>query len=103
VRELVRDLGAVPLVVDPRTHDAALARTSHLPYVLACALARVGGAAARRRLSGPGFAGMTRLAASDPRVARAYAGANRARVRAAWRALRREVDRDLARLGSPRR
>jgi monofunctional chorismate mutase len=103
VRELVHDLGAVPLVVDPRTHDAALARTSHLPYVLACALARVGGAAARRRLSGPGFAGMTRLAASDPRVARAYAGANRARVRAAWRALRREVDRELARLGTPRR
>lgn len=103
VRELVRDLGAVPLVVDPRTHDEALARTSHLPYVLACALARVGAAAARRRLSGPGFAGMTRLAASDPRVARAYAGANRARVRAAWRALRREVDRDLARLGTPRR
>lgn len=102
VRALVRDLGASPLVVDARTHDAALARTSHLPYVVACALARVGGAAARRGLAGPGFASMTRLAASDPRVARAYVGANRANVRRAWRELRRRIERELARPGPAR-
>lgn len=102
VRELVRDLGARALVVDPGAHDAALARTSHLPWVLACALARVGGAAARRRLAGPGFAGMTRLAASDPRMAGAFARANARNVAAAWRALRREVERELARLAGPR-
>jgi monofunctional chorismate mutase len=95
VRALVRDVGARPLVVDARTHDAALARTSHLPYVLACALARVGGTAARRRLSGPGYASATRLAASDPRMARAYVRANAGNVRDAWRALRREVEREL--------
>jgi prephenate dehydrogenase len=103
VRDLVHDVGARALVVGAAAHDAALARTSHLPYLVACALARVGGSAARRRLAGPGFAGMTRLAASDPRVARAYAGANRHNVEAAWRELRREVDRELARLKEPRR
>ncbi len=94
-RALVRDVGAQPLVVDARTHDAALARTSHLPYVLARALARVGGAAARRRLAGPGFASATRLAASDPRMALAYVRANGANVRVAWRLLRAEIEREL--------
>lgn len=101
-RTLVRDLGARALVVDPRAHDAALARTSHLPYVLSSALARVGASAARRRLSGPGYAGMTRLAASDPRVALAYVRANGANVESAWRALRREVDREVKRLRATR-
>jgi len=101
-RALVADLGAAPLVVSPAEHDAALARTSHLPWLVACALARTGSAAARRRLAGPGFAGMTRLAASDARVARAYVAANRANVAAAWRALRRELDRAVAGLGRRR-
>ncbi|MFN8588523.1 MAG: chorismate mutase [Candidatus Eisenbacteria bacterium] len=94
-RTLVRDLDARALVVAPREHDAALARTSHLPWVVANALARVGGAAAKRRLSGPGFASMTRLAASDPRMARAYVRANRANVELAWRALRAEIEREV--------
>lgn len=103
VRELVRALGARARVVPAGAHDAALARTSHLPWVLACALARTGGAAARRGLSGPGFASMTRLAASDPRVARAYVGANLREVGAAWRELRVAVERELAKLRAARR
>lgn len=99
---LVRDLGARALIVDPRTHDAALARTSHLPYLLSSAIARVGSAAAKRRLAGPGYAGMTRLAASDPRMALAYVRANRVHVEAAWRAVRSEVDREVKRLRSAR-
>jgi len=98
VRALVRDLGAVPLVVSPRRHDAALARTSHLPWLLSRALAQLGAAAARERLAGPGFASMTRLAASDPRVARAYVRANAANVRSAWRRLRARLDRDVSTL-----
>jgi prephenate dehydrogenase len=98
VRALVRDLGAVPLVVNPRRHDAALARTSHLPWLLSRALAQLGAAAAREGLAGPGFASMTRLAASDPRVARAYVRANAANVRSAWRRLRARLDRDVSTL-----
>lgn len=97
-RALVRDLGALPLVVAPHAHDAALARTSHLPYVIAGALMRVGGAAAKRRLAGPGFASATRLAKSDPKMALAYVRANAGNVRDAWAELRREVERELERL-----
>jgi monofunctional chorismate mutase len=98
VRVLVRDLGARPLVVSPADHDRALARTSHLPYLVARALAGVGRKAARRGLSGPGFRGMTRLASSDPRVSLAYCRANRREIAAAWRALNEAIAREVREL-----
>ena len=94
---LVHALGATPNVVSPDHHDAALARTSHLPWLVSRGLAQLGAGAARERLSGPGFASMTRLAASDERVAAAYVRANGARVRAAWRELRATLDREVKR------
>ncbi len=99
VERLVRDLGARPLLVDPATHDQALARTSHLPYLLACALRELGDAAAAHGLSGPGFRDMTRLAASDPCMAGAYCRANAREVAAAWRELAATVESRIAQLG----
>jgi len=93
VTRLVRDLGARPLEVTAERHDEALARTSHLPYLLACALAELGGDDAGQGLSGPGFRDMTRLAASDPRVARAYCRANARFVGPTWHSLRESMDR----------
>ena len=98
VTRLVRDLGARPLEVTPKRHDEAVARTSHLPYLVACALRELGGEAAGQGLSGPGFRDMTRLAASDPRVAGAYCRANARAVAAAWHALRESMDRAVKRL-----
>lgn len=95
VLDLVAALGARALIVDERTHDAALARTSHLPYLLACALRDLGGAAAERGLAGPAYRGMTRIAAARPGVARAYCAGNAENVRSAWREFRAEVDRLL--------
>jgi monofunctional chorismate mutase len=95
VRALVGDIGAEPRIVTPAEHDRALARTSHLPWLVSRALAKLGGAAARRRLAGPGYASMTRLAAADPRIPAAYTRANAANVRAAWRRLRAELDREV--------
>ena len=95
VRTLVRDIGAEPRIVTPAEHDRALARTSHLPWLVSRALAKLGGAAARSRLAGPGYASMTRLAAADPRIPAAYTRANAANVRAAWRKLRAELDREV--------
>src|SRR5262245_5166442 len=95
VRALVRDIGAEPRIVTPAEHDRALARTSHLPWLISRALARLGSAAARGRLAGPGYASMTRLAAADPRIPAAYTRANATNVRAAWRKLRAEVDREV--------
>ncbi len=96
VMRLVRDLGARPLEVAPERHDEALACTSHLPYLVACALRELGGQAAEQGLSGPGFRDMTRLAASDARMAGAYCRANARAVGAAWRSLRDAVDRAVA-------
>ncbi len=97
-RQLVADLGARAIEVDPASHDRALARTSHLPWVLACALREVGETFARMGLSGPGFRDMTRLAASDARVAGAYARANAREIAAAWSEFRAEVERRIGEL-----
>jgi monofunctional chorismate mutase len=96
VAQLVRDLGARPLEVGPERHDEALARTSHLPYLVACALRDLGGPAAEQGLSGPGFRDMTRLASSDARMAGAYVRANRRAVGEAWRLLRDSMDHAVA-------
>jgi prephenate dehydrogenase len=98
VRALLADLGAEPMVVEPGAHDAALARTSHLPYLVACALASVGADPHRRGLSGPGFRDMTRLAVSDPRMAQGYCRANAREVASAWAELRADLDRRIAAL-----
>jgi prephenate dehydrogenase len=98
VTRLVRDLGARPVEVEPERHDQALARTSHLPYLIACALRDLGREAFERGLSGPGFRDMTRLAASDSRVADAYCRANAREVSAAWHTLREAIDRSVQRL-----
>ena len=100
-RRLVADLGARVLEVDAPSHDRALARTSHLPWLLACALRDVGGAFARLGLSGPGFRDMTRLAASEPRMAGSTCRANAREVEAAWGEFRAEVERRLRALGIP--
>jgi len=92
-RRMIRALGAKALVVDPRTHDRALARTSHLLYLLSIAIEVNGAKAARRGLAGPGFRGMTRMAKADPRVAGAYVRNNREEVKRAWQELRRALDR----------
>lgn len=93
VLRLVEDLGARAIEAAPEAHDQALARTSHLPYLVALAIEGVGHEAAARSLSGPGFRDMTRLAASDARMAMGYVRANAREVRAAWAELREAIER----------
>jgi monofunctional chorismate mutase len=99
VLDLIADLGARPVTVAPDDHDRALARTSHLPYLVACAIESRGRDDAERGLSGPGFRDMTRLARVDPRVALAYCRINAREIAAAWAELRGELDRRVAELG----
>ncbi|MBI4617458.1 MAG: prephenate dehydrogenase/arogenate dehydrogenase family protein [Planctomycetes bacterium] len=76
VRRLERFLdscGFRTLRVDARTHDRILAVTSHLPNLLAFALAELSGRLALRaplapRLAGRSHRDATRVAASDPRL-----------------------------------
>lgn len=60
-------LGGRPCVVDAAWHDRAMSRASHLPQLVAWALAGVlADDDVRRRDLGSGGRGMTRLAASSP-------------------------------------
>jgi len=85
-RELVGTIGAVPVEVDAETHDRTVARTSHLPHLVAYAVAGVAREAFARGVAVPslvstGFVGATRLAASDPRMVAGFLWANAGEVR----------------------
>lgn len=69
--EFLQALGARPVFMDPATHDALLAVTSHLPYLLAVLLARFAGAVSNSpqlmsRVIGGSFRDATRVAVSPP-------------------------------------
>lgn len=61
---LVRELGATSYLISPEEHDRQVAMTSHLPQLLASALAGV--LEEPLDLAGSGLRDMTRLASSDP-------------------------------------
>lgn len=58
-------LGANVVQLAPRIHDAGLATTSHLPHVIAAALAAIL-QPDQRQLAATGFRDTTRIAAGDP-------------------------------------
>jgi prephenate dehydrogenase len=111
-RSFVEAVGAVPLEVDADDHDRAVASTSHLPQLLATALALAvagpeadDGAGGRREgadeppdhglvaaMVSSGYRGASRLALSSPRSTAAYLRANRDNLRAAADRFRRQMD-----------
>lgn len=60
-----QSLGLTVVEMTPQDHDRALAATSHLPHVVATALA-LGLSDSNRKFSASGFADTTRIAAGDP-------------------------------------
>ena len=75
----------------PDEHDKALAMTSHLPHLLACALAGVL-PEEYQELTASGFRDTTRVAAGDPDLWSAIFTQNRAAVLEALARLRGRVD-----------
>jgi len=65
VRRFWAGLGMTVVSLSPAEHDQALASTSHVPHVVAAALAD-SLSESDRRLTGTGFASTTRIAAGDP-------------------------------------
>lgn len=64
--QIVSSFGANPVVMTAEEHDAAVARVSHLPHVLAAALMRLAeDDPATLGLAGGGFRDLTRIAAAD--------------------------------------
>ncbi|MEW6399709.1 MAG: prephenate dehydrogenase [Bacillota bacterium] len=73
VAELVRAMGARPLRLGAAEHDRLVAASSHLPYLVAVALARLAGAldaggVPATALVSSGFRDTTRVALSPPRL-----------------------------------
>ena len=82
---LVKALGATPVEMEPTLHDDAVARISHLPHVVAAALAEAAEhgevpADILRLLIAGGFKSTTRIAASPPDMWRDICLTNREAV-----------------------
>ena len=73
--ELVKDIKAVPIVMDPATHDYCAAAISHVPHLVSAALAKLVKDADTgdykdymHLLAAGGFKDTTRIAASSPEM-----------------------------------
>ena len=102
---LVRELGAEPVWTDAETHDWAVGIVSHLPQLLAVALARVvqdetDETGLPLSLSGPGLQDMLRLAGSPYSVWRDVAHTNTENIARALDRLEQAVEYLRTRLTS---
>ncbi len=88
---MVRTAGASPIWLDPETHDAWVASTSHLPYLLAVALVNATSLNAAS-LVGPGFLSTSRLAGSNPEIMVDILVTNRGKVAEALKQFQSELD-----------
>ncbi|GAC1652500.1 MAG: prephenate dehydrogenase/arogenate dehydrogenase family protein [Candidatus Dormibacteraceae bacterium] len=98
VEDLVRAVGAEPLVMDAERHDRLVAGVSHAAFVLSAAyllaLSESPDWPELRRLAAGGFRDMTRLAAGSPEMYAGIAATNRENI-ADWLG---QVERRLAKL-----
>ncbi len=96
--ELVKALGAQPVLTSPQRHDQIVAATSHLPHVVAAALANavgetVGDEEKVEDFVGTGFVDTTRLAAGSPQLWRDIFITNREYVGRTVSALSEQLQR----------
>jgi prephenate dehydrogenase len=69
VQQMWRATGANPISMDAAVHDRLMATISHLPHVVAYALAgAIGGAPELAGFTGGGYADTTRIASTPPRM-----------------------------------
>ena len=74
--EMAATLGARPVWLEPESHDALVAATSHVPYLLAAALVAATPVAGRP-VVGSGFQSAARLAGSSPEMMTGIVRTNR--------------------------
>lgn len=103
IEDLILDVGAVPIEMTVDEHDRSVAMVSHVPQLVASAMA------ARLRdasngavgLAGQGVRDVTRIAASDPALWVQILSANATPVAEILRGVRDDVDALLDALGDP--
>ena len=98
-------VGSRVITLGPEAHDRAVAVTSHLPHVLAFALAALAGERSKDEtrlfdLAAGSFASATRVAHSSPELWRDIAFSNRPALTEALRAYKKELDAALSALES---
>ena len=89
--EMVQAVGGQPLWLDAETHDRWIAYTSHLPYLLALALAASTPLEAAP-LVGPGFRSTSRVAATPASTMLDILATNRANILGSVSLLREQLD-----------
>jgi prephenate dehydrogenase len=94
VTALAEACGATPFTFTPEEHDEAVARTSHLPHVVAALVAGrlVEAPAEHLALSGQGVRDVTRIAAGDPALWEQILTANTTALTTLLREVREELD-----------
>lgn len=102
VEALVRLCGAVPVWLTPQEHDRAVARTSHVPHLLASLAASrlADGPENHLTLSGQGVRDVTRVAAGDPRLYGQIVDANAEAVLDLLAEVRADLDAVIAAVGA---
>jgi prephenate dehydrogenase len=84
VKDMVKALGAVPLVIDAEEHDRLVAGISHLPLVLSAALVlattKNPSWPKMSRLAASGYRDVTRLASGNPEVSAHICLSNQAAI-----------------------
>jgi prephenate dehydrogenase len=105
VMDLARLCGATPLTFTPDDHDRAVARTSHLPHLLASLVAGRLTEAPREHLalSGQGVRDVTRIAAGNPALWQQIISANTTALAALLHDVRDDVDSLLSALATGER
>jgi prephenate dehydrogenase len=105
VETLAGASGARPVRMEPAEHDAAVAAISHLPLVVAAALAESiatgGDWPSARRLAASGWRDMTRLARGDVALGSGIAATNAPAIAARLHHFRTVIDAWLAELERP--
>lgn len=106
LKDVALRIGALPISMSPRQHDEAVALVSHLPQLVASALAArlIDGQASQLDLTGQGLRDTTRIAASDPTLWVQILSQNASEVTPLISALRlelEELEQALARLDQP--
>lgn len=69
LKQFIKEIGAIPIIMEPNAHDEAVAAISHIPHVTAASLVNLvrnqGQADIMRQLSAGGFKDITRVASSS--------------------------------------
>ncbi|QYJ05135.1 prephenate dehydrogenase [Nocardioides panacisoli] len=102
VESLVEACGALTVRLGPGDHDKAVARTSHVPHLVASVIAGTlaGAAPGHLALSGQGVRDVTRIAGGDPGLYSQIIGGNAGAVAEVLAQVRQRIDLALDALGS---